>query len=139
MTDDANFSPAPSEGSPYEVYRDHCRQGTLAYQVTPDGSAVFHPRVLAPGTGVTDLRWRAASGRGTVYATTTVHPRHGEPYNVAVIELAEGFTMMSRVDGVEPSAVTVGMHVEMRMTPLGDDGEPWPVFVPAAGPAEGER
>ena len=40
------------------------------------------------------------SGRGVVYATTAVYRRDGEPYNVALVDLEEGFRMMSRVEGV---------------------------------------
>lgn len=120
------------DNSPYQTYREYCRQGTLAYQVTPDGEPVFYPRLVAPGTGGTDLRWRGTAGRGTVHATTTVHPRRGEPYNVALVHLDEGFVMMSRVDGMDPHAVEIGMRVEMRMVPLGAEGDPWPVFTPAA-------
>ncbi|MQA81555.1 MAG: hypothetical protein GEV10_24240 [Streptosporangiales bacterium] len=124
--------------SPYETYREHCRRGALMHQTSLDGTAVFYPRLVAPGTGETALVWRESCGRGTVYATTVIRPRRAEPYNVVLVELDEGFTMMSRVDGVEPEKVEIGMRVEVRMEPVGDDGEPWPVFVPASGRIDGE-
>ena len=43
--------------------------------------------------------WRVSAGHGTVYATTTARPRDGEPYDVSLIDLDEGFRMMSRVAG----------------------------------------
>lgn len=123
--------------SPYEAYREHCRRGALAYQAAADGSAVFYPRLVAPETGETGLVWRESCGHGTVHATTVIRPRRAEPYNVVLVELDEGFTMMSRVDGVAPEKVEIGMRVEVRMESLGDDGEPWPVFVPASAPLDG--
>ena len=53
---------------------------------------------------------------GTVYATTVVRPRGEEPYNVALVDLPEG-RRMTRVEGVAPEAVRIGMPVRMR-----DDG-----------------
>ena len=105
--------------SPRATFLEHARRGELAYQA----GAVFFPRVGG--------EWRVSSGRGTVYATTTVHRRGGETYNVALIDLEEGFRMMSRVEGIEPEAVEIGMAVELRMRTEYD--EPVPVFVPMEG------
>jgi hypothetical protein len=49
----------------------------------------------------------------TVYATTVVRPRDGEPYNVALVDTGEG-RRMTRVDGVAPEDVRIGMSVRMR-------------------------
>jgi uncharacterized OB-fold protein len=43
-----------------------------------------------------------SKGRGTVYATTVVHPAEGAPYNVALIDCDEGFRLMSRVEDIAP-------------------------------------
>ena len=59
--------------SPAAVFADHCRRGELAYQVAPDGTAVFPPRLAQPGTGA-PLRWAVSAGRGAVHATTVVAP-----------------------------------------------------------------
>lgn len=86
------------------------------------GQYVFYPRVAAPQTGATDLQWVPASGKGVVYATTTMRPRPPEPpYNVSLIELAEGPRMMSRVEGVAAENVRIGMPVTARIAQE-DDG-----------------
>ncbi len=91
------------------------------------GAHVFYPRVIAPGTGARDLEWVEASGRGVVYSTTVVRKRPPEPsYNVALIDLAEGPRMMSRVEGIDPAAVTIGSAVQARI--IDQDGEPVVVF-----------
>ena len=118
--------------SPYGIYLEHCRKGELAYQVsTAGGKAVFYPRVAAPGSGDTGLEWRVSKGQGTVYATTVVYYRNEPPLNVALIDLDEGFRMMSRVEGIDPLQVKIGMRVRMRMNPGDEKQPPYPVFTPA--------
>ncbi|MDE1145125.1 MAG: OB-fold domain-containing protein [Azospirillaceae bacterium] len=94
------------------------------------GRHVFYPRVAEPGTGVQDLEWVPASGDGTIYATTVVRQRPPAPsYNVCLVDLAEGPRMMSRVVGVAPEAVRIGMAVKASIQDL--DGQPAVVFTPA--------
>lgn len=122
------------QSSPYGTFVDYCRKGQLAYQYSPDdGKPVFFPRVMAPVSGSTNLEWRVSQGLGTVYATTVVHARDSAPYNVALIDLDEGFRMMSRVEDIDPMQVRIGMRVKARMHPGDDKQPPYPVFVPAEG------
>lgn len=124
----------PDAQSPLAAYIAHLERGELAYQFSPSlNAAVFYPRVIAPGTGAADLEWRVSKGLGTVYATTVVHPQQGTPYNVALIDVDEGFRMMSRVEDVTPRDVKIGMRVKFRVHPAGGDDPPYPVFTPAEG------
>jgi uncharacterized OB-fold protein len=120
--------------SPYAVYLGHLRAGRLAYQYSPvAGKPVFFPRVLCPYSGQDCLEWRISQGWGTVYSTSVVYPRKGEPYNVALIDCDEGFRLMSRVEGLPPLQVAIGQRV--RFEPHAaetDDDDPYPVFKPAA-------
>jgi uncharacterized protein len=114
---------------PAEVYRCYLESGELGFQRCAGcGEAVFYPRVLCPSCGANDLAWEASVGRGIVYATTAVYRREGDPYNVALIDLEEGFRMMSRVEDVPAEGVEVGARVTLRIDREGDD--PVPVFVP---------
>jgi uncharacterized OB-fold protein len=114
---------------PDAIYRRHLESGGLGFQRCAGcGAAVFYPRVLCPFCGGKDLTWETSSGRGVVYATTAVYRRDGDPYNVVLVDLEEGFRMMSRVDGVPAERVEVGARVTLRLEPT-DDG-PIPVFVP---------
>jgi hypothetical protein len=106
------------ERSPTDVYLEHCRRRELAYQLDDAGRPVFRPRV---GPVV----WRVSAGRGTVYATTVVRPRGGEAYNVVLVDVDEGFRMMSAVVGVAPEEVAVGMRVRLAWR---DEDPPVPVF-----------
>ena len=121
----------PKNLSPLAAYQEYLKRGVLAYQFCPDdGTAIFYPRLVSPVSGSTNLEWRISKGLGTVHAVTTVHRRDEEPYNVSIIELDEGYRMMSRVEGVAPKDVKIGMRVRMRMNRQ-NENEPYPVFVPS--------
>ena len=122
----------PAEHSPLAVFQRHCERGELAYQVDAAGNAVFYPRLVAPGTGGT-LQWKVSAGLGTVHATTTLYPRGAAPYDVSLIDVDEGFRMMSRVEDIDPQGVRIGMRVKVRMAPAQDGEPPYPVFVPLEG------
>ena len=89
--------------------------------------------MIAPGSGSTNLEWRVSKGLGTVHATTVVHAKDTKPYNVALIDVDEGFRMMSRVEDIDPMQVKIGMRVRVRMFPGDEKQPPYPVFVPAEG------
>ncbi|MBP8308444.1 MAG: OB-fold domain-containing protein [Burkholderiaceae bacterium] len=116
---------------PEQDYLQHLSQGRFMIQRSrASGAYVFYPRVAEPRTGATDLEWVPASGEGTVYATTVMRQRAPTPsYNLALIDLAEGPRMMSRVEGIAPDAVRIGMKVRARISREGDT--PIVVFDPA--------
>lgn len=94
------------------------------------GAFVFYPRVAAPRTGATDLEWVKASGLGTVYSTTVIRQKPPKmDYNVALIDLKEGPRMMSRVEGLAPQDVKIGMPVRAKI--ISEDDKPFVVFEPA--------
>ena len=125
------------EQSPLGVFIEHCKKGELAYQVcADDNTPVFFPRAVAPKSGSTNLEWRVAKGTGTVHATTVVYTKDKPPHNVALIDLDEGFRLMSRVEDIDPMQVKIGMRVKVRIDPGDDKQPPYPVFVAAEGSAK---
>ena len=120
--------------SPLGVYLEHCKKGELAYQVCKDDNKpFFYPRAVAPGSGSTNLEWRVSKGLGTVYTTTVAHFKGEPPLNIAMIDLDEGFRMMSRVEDIDPMQVKIGMRVKVKMHPGDEKQPPYPVFTPAGG------
>ena len=118
---------APATTAPLDVYLAHLARGELAFQRTREGTPVFFPRLIAPGSGEADLQWHVSAGLGTVYSATTIHPK-GEPaYNVSLIDMDEGFRLMSRVEGIDAAAVRIGMRVRVRII-QDAEGTPMPVF-----------
>ena len=117
---------------PEARFHAYLKEGRFMIQRSAStGRYVFYPRVVAPGTGEADLEWVEASGEGTVYATTITRrrPEKGGDYHVALIDLKEGPRMMSRVVGVEPEDVKIGMKVRAKVDEL--NGAPAVVFEPA--------
>lgn len=111
---------------PAAIWREALREGRLLLQRDPDsGLAIFPPRPV----GEAEPEWIAASGHGRVYSATTIHPRPPElPYNVVLVDLAEGPRMMARVEAA-PEAVTIGMEVRARI--ITENDAPLVVFDPA--------
>jgi uncharacterized OB-fold protein len=134
----ASAAPAPpAAGGPEAQYRAFLRAGRFMVQRSRStGRHVFYPRLAAPGTGETDLEWVEASGLGTVHATTVNRTREGA-YNICLVELDEGPRLMSRVEGIAPEAVRIGMRVRARIAQGGGGGsagaaEPILLFDPVA-------
>jgi uncharacterized OB-fold protein len=70
----------------------------------------------------------AGSRLADEFGTAAVFRREGDPYNIVLVDLEEGFRMLSRVAGVSAENVEIGMRVRLEMDYEGD--EPVPVFVP---------
>ena len=105
----------PSMSSQYQAALD-----TGSFQIQrckACAQAIFYPRELCPHCGSDALAWEQASGKGTVYSTTVIRrkPEAGGDYNVALVDLAEGPRMMSRVEGMAPADVAIGMAVQAEV------------------------
>jgi len=124
---------APADAGPQARYQAFLDAGAFRIQRCGDCRRhVFHPRVLCPHCGGQALEWMTPAGTGRVYSFSTIaaKPEAGGDYNVSLVDLDEGVRLMSRVEGVPPAGVSVGMRVraEVRL----DDGTGLVVFVPEA-------
>lgn len=117
-------------GTPEAEWRAALAEGRFLLQrALSTGTRIFPPRVMEPVTGETDLEWVAAMGTGTVYSVTVVSQKPpAAPYNVVLVDLDEGPRLMSRIEGIEPDAVHIGMRVKARVTE--EDGAPVLLFDP---------
>jgi len=113
------------ESGPEAQWRQALGEGRFLLQRDREsGAYTFPPRVGD------DAEWVEASGRGVVYSVTTIQQRApAEPYNVVLVDLDEGPRVMSRVEGLAPDRVTIGMRVAARIS-QGEDG-PILLFDPA--------
>jgi uncharacterized protein len=118
---------------PEQQYLEFLQKGEFKLQRSrSSGTYIFYPRIAEPKTGAVDLEWVTASGRGTVYSTTVIRQKPPkEDYNLALIDLAEGPRMMSRVQGIAPGEVKIGMAVQARI--VIDEERPLVVFEPVRG------
>lgn len=129
-------SSGPETAGADQHYRQALAEGHFLIQrCAACQRAVFYPRMICPHCGGDALSWERPSGRGAVYSTTVVrrNAEAGGDYNVSLIDLEEGVRMMSRVDGVAPDAVRIGMAVQARV--LARESGNLVVFVPAGGQA----
>jgi uncharacterized OB-fold protein len=116
--------PRPVPDGDSRPYWEGIARGELRIQrCEACGRHVFYPRSICPHCHADQLAWVTASGEGTIYSYTVVHqafgPFAGEvPVVVALVELAEGVRMLTRIVGVDgsrvPSEITIG--APMRVT-----------------------
>ena len=124
--------PTDAQPGPEARFKAFLAEGRFMIQRSRStGRHVFYPRGAVPRTGETDLDWVPASGEGTVYSITVNRTREGA-HNLALVDLAEGPRMLSRIEGVE--TVPIGTRVTARIVEI--DGAPAIVFAVASqGPA----
>jgi uncharacterized protein len=115
--------------APGVVFESYLKAGEIRLQTCVGCSQqVFFPRTICPHCGDGRLEWRPISGEATVYSTTIVRqkPERGGDYNVAIVEFSEGARMLSRIEGVPPAGVKIGMSVRAAIAE--GDGAPYIVF-----------
>ena len=108
---------------PEKFYLDNLGAGRFLIQRCDScHNAIFYPRNVCPHCACTNLNWFEPAGKGTVYATTTVHPAKGagDPYNVCLVDLDEGVRLMARVADVRAEDVRIGMQVTSKVEGTGD-------------------
>ncbi|MCH2171285.1 Zn-ribbon domain-containing OB-fold protein [Myxococcota bacterium] len=127
MSDQAR-SPIPLP-VPTQISSPHwegCRKGELRVQQCGScGGYVFIPQSFCTHCFSKDLRWVVSSGRGVVYSCTTIHrPQRIEfevPYTVAIVELSEGWHMLSNIIECAHEDIKVGMPVEVVFQKMSDE------------------
>jgi uncharacterized OB-fold protein len=72
--------------------------------------------------------WEQASGRGKLYAFSTL-VRATPPYTIAYVTLEEGPTMMTNIVDADPNELAIGQEVTVAFRPA-EDGIPVPCFIP---------
>jgi uncharacterized protein len=127
--------PVPDQSDPDtgEFWR-LAQDGRLTYQVCAGcGQVVFYPRAHCPHCGRDDLRVHDSAGDGTLYSYTVIRQtpdpafRGDAPYIVALVDLAEGFRILTQ-HRAEPSDPVVGQPVRLEW--MTRDDVKLPVFAP---------
>ncbi|GAA5078424.1 hypothetical protein HNP84_009534 [Thermocatellispora tengchongensis] len=109
--------------APHLEYTERLAEGAVPFQSCEEcRAAVFPPRVLCPACGAMELTWERSAGLGTVYSTSVLFPRGRDPYPVVLVDLDEGFRMMSTVTGTPAEEVAIGARVRAHVDPAGPDG-----------------
>jgi uncharacterized OB-fold protein len=91
------------------------------------GKIFFPPGPCCPHCMSQNLTWKALSGRGTVETWTVFHQLYFKgfatdlPYNVAVVQLEEGISLMTNIVGIPNDRIASGMQVEVVFEKATDD------------------
>ena len=120
----------PSNPGAQATYFAYLAQGEFMIQRCGQcAKHVFYPRTLCTHCGSERLQWVRPSGRGTVYSTSVVRKKkeEGGDYNVVLVDLEEDVRLMSRVDGIAPDRVAIGMPVQAKV--VTEDGAAVLIFL----------
>jgi len=117
--------PAPSPSARSTPYWEGCRRGELRHQRCPACDAIpAKATSLCPRCQHRELTWERSSGQGSLYSWTVVwrpqHPSFEVPYAPAIIELDEGFHLLSAMVGCDSGDLRVGLRVEVEFHPISD-------------------
>ena len=118
--------PRPGLTHDNRFFWDGIAASTLLIQRCNGCGRLQHPPApMCPRCHGFDMGAIAASGRGTVHSFVVFHhppvPPFAYPNVIVLVDLAEGTRLVSRLVGVEPDAVTIGMPVEVGFETVEDD------------------
>ncbi len=118
MPGDSPSKPLPVVTEENRPFWEGCRQGKLLLQYCDQCQQhQFYPRLYCMHCGSTNVRWVPASGRGVIYSYTVIHQNKSPefvqdtPYNVAVVELAEGPRLMSTIVETDLAELRIDLPV----------------------------
>lgn len=94
--------------------------------------AFFPPHLACPHCRATSWSWVESAGRGEIYSFSVIHrapqPGFDPPYVIAVVDLDEGFELMTNIVETAPAGVRIGQRVRVAWREEGD--VVLPMFVP---------
>jgi uncharacterized OB-fold protein len=107
-----------AQPGPVDQYLRYLAEGRFKLQrSTRSGEYLYYPSAFGSHAASGELEWVDVSGQGTVYSVTTVRrpAKHGGDYNTSIVQLDEGPRMLTRVLGIEPDGVKIGMKVSAKI------------------------
>jgi uncharacterized OB-fold protein len=118
--------PAPVPSLASQPYWDGCNAGELRFQRCLDCRTInVKPSVVCGRCGSRSLGWEPSAGLGRLYSWTVVwrpqHPRFEVPYAPAIVELDEGYWLVSSIIGCEPDELRADMALAVEFHPASDD------------------
>lgn len=127
--------PVPTPDVETLPFWEGAQAGRLKIQrCTACSHAIFYPRLVCPACMAEEPEWIDVLGQATIHALTTVHRtgaafREDVPFAVALVDLAEGPRMMTRVLSDQPEALRIGDAVQVTFVEQ-PEGPPLPFFTP---------
>lgn len=132
-----NLKPIPIPTGDTAQFWAACDEERLLYQQCSACDAVqVYPRAICSACGATALTWKESAGTGTVVSVTEVHRgpsvafKPDQPYALAIIELDEGFRLMTNMRNCATADVRIDMRVNIGFEPRGENGRNVPIAEP---------
>lgn len=121
-----NTIPMPRPSVFSQPFWDACKRGELTFQrCNVCEGIVFIPQPACTHCLSGDLRWERSAGKGAIYSWTVVWrpqtPAFQIPYAIAIIDVDEGYQMMTNIIGVDPATLEVGQRVEVSFHKMNDE------------------
>lgn len=109
---------------------DACGRGVLAFQrCSHCATAVFNPAPICPRCHGRHLDWIESAGRGSIYSWTVAYrplsPKFTDVYAPVIVDVDEGYQMVSNVIGCDTADLAVGMRVEVEFHSVGEIALPY--------------
>ena len=132
MTDDGLLGPqpigipVPTPSARSAPYWEALRRGVLTFQRCGRCATIpAKAAVICPNCTSSDLTWAPSSGLGTLYSWTIVwrpqHPTFEVPYVPCIVELDEGWFLMSSLIGCRLEDIEAGMRLGVECHPASDE------------------
>ena len=117
--------PVPRASALSRPYWDGLARQELLFQRCQACAGATHtPALVCAHCGSRVLSWEVSSGRGTVYSYTVVArpqtPEFVVPYVPIIVDMEEGWQILSALIGCTPEDVFVGQAVEAECHPTGE-------------------
>lgn len=104
---------------------DGCAEHKLLFQrCRACNAANFNPTYLCRNCTSQDLVWDESAGTGTVFSYTICHrpmtPDFTDIYAPVIVDLDEGYQMLSDLIDCDTAELAVGMRVQVKFHAVGD-------------------
>lgn len=107
------------------VFYDGCKENKLLYQHCKNcDEVIFFPKEFCPNCMSHNLEWLESKGKGKIYSFTVVYAGapmefvDDQPYALAVIEMDEGYRLMSNIVECDFNELRCDMPVEVVFDPV---------------------
>lgn len=126
--------PHPSASELTQPFWDHAvRRELVCQRCSLCGTRFFTPKMACPSCLSVQWTWVQSRGEGTVYSYTVCHrppgPGFEVPYVLAIVDLEDGWSLLTNIVGCDAAAVRIGMEVRVAWLEL-DASTILPVFEP---------
>jgi uncharacterized OB-fold protein len=120
--------PIPRPTPLSEPFWQGCAEHRLLFQrCTACGAPIFNPSPICRVCTSLELRWEQSRGEGNIYSWTVAwrpqHPSFVVPYAPIIVDLQEGYQMLSILVGCEIKELRVGLPVAVAFYDVGIQGD----------------